>query len=239
MPKHVRSGTRPLRAPGIVAETLTGRTRVALRPPRTSFTLSSTLVHPLREGAPLPRPKAFRAKGLVYLGAREYYNEVVPGGAAAVRAAIADTGDRALSAFFEQHFVASGWYDILPVATISAFAARLRGIPHAQQVRENSAWLAKRDLRGVYRILVSMSSVAMVAMRLPRLSMRYFDFGARTERWSASRRWSSIASESPRRSRRGSSSRSKVSFPLRSAWRARRRSPSLMVRRAPKACTTA
>jgi hypothetical protein len=153
------------------------RGHLALPPPRTSLTLSRTLVRPLREGLPLPKPAAFRAKGLVYLGARDYYDEVVPGGSAAVRTAIAETGDGALAAFFEQHFVASGWYDAVPVATISAFAARLCRVPHAQLIRENSAWLAARDLRGVYRVLVSLSSVAMVAMRLPALSMRYFDFG--------------------------------------------------------------
>jgi hypothetical protein len=48
----------------------------------------------------------------------------------------------------------------------------------AQHVRENAAWVARRDLRGVYKIILSLASVEAVAMRLGGLSMRYFDFGS-------------------------------------------------------------
>jgi hypothetical protein len=121
----------------------------------------------------------------VYLGARDFYDETVPGGAAAVRARIGETGDASLEEFLATPFVPGGWYDVLPIAPLSAMAARLRNISHAQLVRENAAWVAQRDLNGVYRILLSLSSVETVAKRLPALSMRYFDFGgadARTVR---------------------------------------------------------
>jgi hypothetical protein len=138
--------------------------------------------------APSPRSFApgtspFHAKGLVYSGAKEYWERVVPGGAVAVHEAVASTGDARLAKFIEGPFLAGGWYDVLPIVPLSATAARLCNIPHAQLVRENGAWLARRDLRGVYRVLLALSSVAVVASRLGNLSMRYFDFGrAETQR---------------------------------------------------------
>ncbi len=117
---------------------------------------------------------SFRSKGLVYVGARSYYDSVVPGGWSAVRDAVGDDG---LRTFMGQPFLPGGWYDVLPVVPISATAARLRGVSQASLVRDNARWVAERDLAGVYRILVSVVSPETVAMRLPRLSMQYFDFG--------------------------------------------------------------
>jgi hypothetical protein len=37
--------------------------------------------------------------------------------------------------------------------------------------------MANRDLRGIYKLIVSVASVEMVVERLPGLSLRYFDFG--------------------------------------------------------------
>ena len=125
----------------------------------------------------LPGESPFRAKGLVYGGAREYWEKRVPGGVAALRDTVAATGDLALARFIETPFVASGWYDALPIVPLSAVAARLAGVPQAQLVRENAAWLAERDLHGVYRVILMVASVEMVAMRLGKLSMQYFDFG--------------------------------------------------------------
>jgi hypothetical protein len=73
--------------------------------------------------------------------------------------------------------VAGGWYPVLPVLASAVAAARLRKMPVAQHVRENAVWVAQRDLRGVYKIILSVASVEAVAMRLGGLSMRYFDFG--------------------------------------------------------------
>jgi hypothetical protein len=130
-----------------------------------------------------PGTSPFHAKGLVYSGAREYWDGIVPGGAVAVHDAVASTGDARLAKFIEGPFLAGGWYDVLPIVPLSATAARLCDVPHAQLIRENGAWLARRDLRGVYRVLLALSSVAVVASRLGNLSMRYFDFGrAETQR---------------------------------------------------------
>jgi hypothetical protein len=124
-----------------------------------------------------PGESPFHAKGLVYGGAREYWGQRVPGGIEALRNALGATGDASLARFLDTPFTPSGWYDALPVVPLSAVAARLVGVPQAQLVRENAAWLAERDLNGVYRVILMMASVEMVAMRLGKLSMQYFDFG--------------------------------------------------------------
>ena len=120
-----------------------------------------------------PEGPRFRAKGLVFLGAREFFAAHVPGGCAAVTAHLAPD----VAAFFEQTFLSGNWYDVMPILAISAAAARAAGKAHSRVVRENAEWLAKRDLRGIYRLIVAVASVEMVAQRLPDLSLRYFDFG--------------------------------------------------------------
>jgi hypothetical protein len=127
-----------------------------------------------------PGRSPFHAKGLVYGGAREYWERRVPGGLAGLRDALVGTGETDLVRFLDTPFLAGGWYDALPVVALSAVAARLAGVPHAQLVRDNAAWLAERDLRGVYKVILMVASAEMVAMRLGKLSMQYFDFG-RTE----------------------------------------------------------
>jgi hypothetical protein len=124
-----------------------------------------------------PGTSPFHAKGLVYGGAREYWDIRVPGGSAAIAQAVAATGDAALAEFLDGRFVPSGLYDVLPIAPLSSVAARLAKVSHAQLVRDNAAWLAERDLRGVYRVILAVASIESVAMRLGKLSMQYFDFG--------------------------------------------------------------
>jgi hypothetical protein len=83
-----------------------------------------------------------------------------------------------LERFLSQSFVAGGWYDVFPIVPLSRAAARLAGLTHRRLLRDNAAWMARRDLHGVYKAVLQLASVEMVAMRLPRLSLRYFDFGS-------------------------------------------------------------
>lgn len=115
----------------------------------------------------------FRAKGLVFLGARAFYAEHIRGGCDAVRTFLSAD----LAAFFDQTFLSGGWYDVMPILTISAAAARAAGESQSKIVRENARWVANKDLRGIYKLIVSMATVEMVVERLPDLSLRYFDFG--------------------------------------------------------------
>jgi hypothetical protein len=128
--------------------------------------------------APAPDPDRFRTKGLVHAGAVEFWDAMVPGGAQAVRATLIDSGQEEAARFYETRFVPGAWYPVLPVLVSAVAAARLRRKAVGDHVRENSAWLAERDLRGVYRVVLTVASVDAVARRLGGLSMRYFDFGS-------------------------------------------------------------
>jgi hypothetical protein len=153
----------------------TGVARV--RPPIVSASFGTLLpledAQALVSGAQGADP-AFRAKGLVFLGAREFYAAHLPGGCEAVRALLPP----ATLAFFDQRFLSGSWYDVMPILPISVAAARVAGMSHTRIVRENATWMAKRDLRGIYRLIVAVASVEMVVERLPDLSLRYFDFGS-------------------------------------------------------------
>jgi hypothetical protein len=123
-------------------------------------------------GGPSAAPP-FRAKGLVYSAARDFYAEHIRGGCDAVRAYLSPE----LAGFFDQQFLSGGWYDIMPILTISAAAARAATQPYSRIVRDNARWLAKRDLRGIYKVIVAVASIEMVVEKLPGLSLRYLDFG--------------------------------------------------------------
>jgi hypothetical protein len=144
-----------------------------------------------------PGASPFHAKGLVFTGARDFYDATVPGGMAALLKGIESTGDTPLAEFLRKPFLASGWYDILPILAMSATAARLRQMQHAQLVRENAAWLAERDLRGVYRMVLAILSIEAVATRLGKLSMQYFDFGSAETRKIGDRTVESVRSGIP------------------------------------------
>jgi hypothetical protein len=101
---------------------------------------------------------------------------------AAVRQALVDSKQGGAAALLEEKFIAGGWYPVMPILPSAVAAARLRKMPVASHVRENAVWVAQRDLRGVYRVVLGLASVEAVAMRLGGLSMRYFDFGAANTR---------------------------------------------------------
>lgn len=118
----------------------------------------------------------FHAKGLVFQGAREILDKTVRGGTTSVLAAISRE-DGSLARYLEGPFAAGSWYDALPLVPLFATAARLRGVTPGKLTRELGAHLARRDLRGVYRAILQAGSLDAVALRLPELTVRYFDFG--------------------------------------------------------------
>lgn len=124
-----------------------------------------------------PGESPFHARGLVYLGAQSFYGANVPGGIDAVMRALPDGR---LHSFFHQTFLASGWYDILPIVPISATAARVMGVPHRELIMANARTVARRDIPTIYKLLLKLSSPEAVVLRMPKASMRYFDFGEST-----------------------------------------------------------
>jgi hypothetical protein len=122
----------------------------------------------------MPDRGAFNIKGLIYRGTQEFYGSRLPGGLAALKAQLVDP---TLVRFFEQDFVPGGWYDLVPLMAINQAAARVAGIPHTDLVTQNSAYIAERDINGVYRLLLKLASPELVAAKLPRASLQYLDFG--------------------------------------------------------------
>jgi hypothetical protein len=121
-----------------------------------------------------PGESPFLAKGIVFLTARGFYEQRVPGGIAAVHEKISDP---ATVTFLQQRFLTGGWYDLLPILTASAAAARVCQMSTLELVRETAKWQAEHDLTGIYRMVLAIASPAAVAQRLPSLSKQYFNFG--------------------------------------------------------------
>jgi hypothetical protein len=121
-----------------------------------------------------PGESPFHAKGIVFSTSRAFYDHRVPGGMAAVLDQIKDP---ATLTFMDQRFLTGGWYDIFPVLTLSAAAARACHVSAIELLREGARWQAERDLRGLYRVILAVASPSAVALRLPALSKQYFDFG--------------------------------------------------------------
>src|SRR5262249_45249859 len=106
-------------------------------------------------------------------GFTEYARTHVPGGRAAILARIADARVRA---YLEQPFLAASWYDVLPYLHLVSASAAAAGLPTSQFVAARSAWQADRDVAGIYRLLLKLSSPEAVAARFGVIFARYFAF---------------------------------------------------------------
>lgn len=121
-----------------------------------------------------PGLSPFRLKGTGYRGHMQYAEAKVPGG---VKAMIAGLHDPRLKEFFQQPFLASSWYDILPLLPAGRVCAALMRKPYEIYLRDRTRTQAQADLNGIYSMLLKIISTESVALRLPRIMSQYFDFG--------------------------------------------------------------
>lgn len=142
-----------------------------------------------------PGKSPFRTKGNVYRALFESADSRVPGGAAAVLARI---DDPELRAFYDQPFLAASTYDILPIVPFGMAGARILDVPYAEFVRGGAEFTAKRDMSGIYRVLLKLASPERVAARLPRILSQYFDFGRIEGHFPAPRTYEATAFGLPR-----------------------------------------
>jgi hypothetical protein len=126
-----------------------------------------------------PGASPFRLKGIVYRAHSAYANELIPGGETAVNAAFKSP---LLRAFMEQRFMASSWYDAMPIVPVWHACARVLGQNPAEFLRARTRHQAHQDIHGVYRLILKVASAEAVAVRLPRVMLQYFDFGKTTSR---------------------------------------------------------
>jgi hypothetical protein len=109
-----------------------------------------------------------------YRGSFEYIERAVPGGMRAVLGAIRSEG---LRAFLEQPFVAATFYDVFPLVAIGYPSASLCGQPIDRFLRHRSRFQAEQQATTVYRSLLSLTSPAAIATKLPLLASQLYNFG--------------------------------------------------------------
>jgi hypothetical protein len=131
---------------------------------------------PLDESRPLPfRPgeSPFKIKGVAYRGHLEYVSEFVDGG---VDEMLRGFRDPALVEFFQQKFLPSTFYDIIPLIVAGYVCARQTRKSFSEFVRIRSRYQAERDVGGVYRVLIKLVSPMHVIERLSALQSQYLSF---------------------------------------------------------------
>ena len=131
--------------------------------------------HEDHEALPFPAGSSpFRIKGLVYRGHADYVASFIPGGEQAVIDALRTPE---LRAFFDQRFLAASWYDALPLVPVWHVCAKLLEQDATEFLEVRTRHQALRDIHGVYRFILKLSSAEAIAVRAPRILQQYFDFG--------------------------------------------------------------
>jgi hypothetical protein len=136
--------------------------------------------HPLDDTGPLPfapGESPFRIKGTVYRGHLEWVAENAPGGLEGVNRAYRDPR---LAPYMSQQFLPSSWYDLLPVVTSAYVVARVCHLGFDEFLRMRTRIQAQRDLGGVYKLLLKLTSPANVVNRYAAVQQQYFSFGTAT-----------------------------------------------------------
>lgn len=120
-----------------------------------------------------PGESPYHVKGIAYRGHLDYVEAHVPGGVAAMKAGFVDP---AVAEFFDQTFLASTFYDVMPLAHAGVVCAELSGLSFHEFVRRRTIAQAETDIRGIYKWLLSLLSPRMVASRLPKVIAQYLDY---------------------------------------------------------------
>ncbi|NUP13139.1 MAG: hypothetical protein HOW73_44430 [Polyangiaceae bacterium] len=115
----------------------------------------------------------FRVKGVLYQGTQAFFNDNLQAG---IGALVAEIASPELRDFITQPFLASGWYDALPVPALVAYEARALRMTVNDYSLYRTRYQARRDLGGVYAWVLRIARPQDVALRLPAVMVRMFDF---------------------------------------------------------------
>ena len=107
-----------------------------------------------------------------------YADQRVPGGYSAF---VDSIEDGPLKEFAQQVFLPVSWYDVLPLMDLSVVLANLEGRSVRESVKRRAAFIAERDVTGLYRVLLRIFSPEAAMNRLEKAACRYFDFGVAEE----------------------------------------------------------
>jgi len=116
----------------------------------------------------------FRCKGILYRGFQQGLERRVTGGLDTFCAGLAD---ESLRSFVRQSFLASSFYDVLPMYPLMARLAECLKVPYDKLVTETGMLQAKADVEGVYKQLVQTSTPEDLPNKIVRWSQRHYDYG--------------------------------------------------------------
>jgi hypothetical protein len=120
-----------------------------------------------------PGQSPFQVKGTIWIGVRAYVDQHVTGGSGKLAEVIAPD----YAAFLQQLFVGVGWYDALPMPTISRAIAVQRAVTPADQVRHTAAWHGEQDLKGTYKVLLKQDTPQAICRRFASIYSQLYNFG--------------------------------------------------------------
>lgn len=120
-----------------------------------------------------PGEAPFRLKGVVYNDLFLYLDEQIPGGRSVVLDGLKASK---LGPFFTQPFVNVGWYDIFPLVALQKAAAQVVEIPHLDLVRGFARWTFPRQVYGIYKFLLKLTTPDTMVRSLGRAVGQFYDF---------------------------------------------------------------
>jgi hypothetical protein len=117
----------------------------------------------------------FRAKGVLFRGTQEFFAEHVRGGFDALQRQL---GEGPLATFIAQKFLPASYYDALTIPALIRAESDACGLALPLYMQKRTRWQAERDMNGVYRLLLKVTSAETIAVRLPRVLSQMFNFPA-------------------------------------------------------------
>lgn len=119
----------------------------------------------------------FRTKGVLYIGTQTFFAAQSPRG---IELVAEQLPPGRLQDFIRQKFLAGGQYEVLVVPTLIEAEARATGQTLDRYLLHRTRWQAERDIHGVYKLLLKLTSPETVITRLPKLITQMFNFGSST-----------------------------------------------------------
>ena len=117
-----------------------------------------------------PGGSPFLANGVVFRAEVAYVQKRLPGAMAGLSESLAPgDGD-----YLAQIFLPGTMYDLAPLVRLAVAAARKEGTTPMDFVRARARESADNDIRGIYRLMLKVTSAETLASRLPWAFNRYF-----------------------------------------------------------------
>lgn len=120
-----------------------------------------------------PGDSPYRCKGVMYNDLFVYLDEQIQGGRVAVLDRLKNSR---LRPFLLQPFVSVGWYDVFPLVSLQRTAAGMSETTHLEFVKRFSRWTFPRQVYGIYKFLLKLTTPDMMVRSLPRAVNQFFDF---------------------------------------------------------------